>query len=222
MFKQIDLKTWKRRQQFELFRHYEQPFFNICAEVDVSQVVRACRGADGPSFFLASLYLSLVAANEIKELRYRLRGAGDQVIEHQVIHGGSTVLLPNETFGFAYFDYHPRFSQFAATAQVELDRVVDGDWNLELDQGEDSLIHYTVLPWVSLTSFSHARRRDPADSIPKIVFGRYRRANAGAYRMPVSVEVHHALADGLHVGRFFERFQAHLDDPATLQGALQA
>jgi chloramphenicol O-acetyltransferase len=33
--------------------------------------------------------------------------------------------------------------------------------------------------------------------------------------MPVSIEVHHALVDGVHVGRFFERFQHHLDDVAA-------
>ena len=30
-------------------------------------------------------------------------------------------------------------------------------------------------------------------------------------KMPVSVEVHHALVDGLDVARFFERFAANLD-----------
>jgi chloramphenicol O-acetyltransferase len=29
--------------------------------------------------------------------------------------------------------------------------------------------------------------------------------------MPVSVEVHHALMDGLHVSRFFDRFQTGLN-----------
>ena len=29
--------------------------------------------------------------------------------------------------------------------------------------------------------------------------------------MPVSVEVHHALVDGLHVARFYEGFQRRLD-----------
>jgi chloramphenicol O-acetyltransferase type A len=32
--------------------------------------------------------------------------------------------------------------------------------------------------------------------------------------MPVSVEVHHALVDGIHVGRFFEIYQGYLDEPA--------
>jgi len=31
--------------------------------------------------------------------------------------------------------------------------------------------------------------------------------------MPVSVEVHHSLMDGLHVGRYFELFQKYLNQP---------
>ena len=31
--------------------------------------------------------------------------------------------------------------------------------------------------------------------------------------MPLSVEVHHALMDGLHVGRFVEGFEAALQEP---------
>jgi chloramphenicol O-acetyltransferase type A len=30
-------------------------------------------------------------------------------------------------------------------------------------------------------------------------------------RMPFSVEVHHALVDGIHVGKFFNLFQDKLD-----------
>jgi chloramphenicol O-acetyltransferase type A len=33
--------------------------------------------------------------------------------------------------------------------------------------------------------------------------------------MPVSVEVHHALMDGLHVGRYFERLEGYLSDPRS-------
>jgi chloramphenicol O-acetyltransferase len=31
--------------------------------------------------------------------------------------------------------------------------------------------------------------------------------------MPVAVEVHHALVDGLDVARFFDRFNSYLDRP---------
>jgi len=64
MARTIDIASWKRRQHFEFFRHYEQPFWSLCAEVDVSRLLRLCLQPQGPSYFLASFYLSLVAANE--------------------------------------------------------------------------------------------------------------------------------------------------------------
>ncbi|MCB0574850.1 MAG: hypothetical protein KDC61_09825 [Saprospiraceae bacterium] len=47
--------------------------------------------------------------------------------------------------------------------------------------------------------------------MPKIVFGKYF-ASGDRLLMPVSVEVHHALMDGLHAGRFFGRFQQVLEE----------
>ena len=209
----LDLDSWKRRQHFEFFRHYEKTWFNICADVDVTALVAHCAEPDGPSFFLASLWLSLEAANGVEELRYRLHG--DQVVVHPVIHGGSTVLMPDETFAFAYFDYHPTYPAFTAEAAPVLDKVKNGPGGLEPEPDRDDLIHYSVIPWVAFSSFSHARVRTRDVSVPKIVFGKHR--PVGDRRLlPVSVEVHHALVDGLHVGRFYERFEELAGRPELL------
>ena len=209
----LDLAGWKRRQHFEFFRRYEKPWFNISADVDVSALVERCAAPDGPSFFLASLWLSLVAANGVEELRYRLRG--DEVFVHPVIHGGSTVLMPDETFAFAYFDFDPSFAAFAEAGAAELQRVRSGPGGLRPRPERDDLIHYSVIPWVSFSSFSHARTLESDLSVPKIVFGRHRPVG-GRRLLPVSVEVHHALVDGLHVGRFYERFEELAREPGRL------
>jgi chloramphenicol O-acetyltransferase type A len=200
----LDLDGWKRRQHFEFFRHYEKPWFNICADVDVTALVKRCAGPSGPSFFLASLWLSLEAANGVEELRYRIRD--DQVVVHPVIHGGSTVLMPDETFAFGYFDHHPTFAEFAAAGARVLEEVKNGPGGLEPEPGRDDLIHYSVIPWVAFSSFSHARTRSADLSVPKIVFGRHHRVGDRSL-LPVSVEVHHALVDGIHVGRFYQQFE---------------
>jgi chloramphenicol O-acetyltransferase type A len=31
--------------------------------------------------------------------------------------------------------------------------------------------------------------------------------------MPISVEAHHALMDGLHVGRYFEKLESYFSNP---------
>jgi chloramphenicol O-acetyltransferase type A len=71
------------------------------------------------------------------------------------------------------------------------------------------LVYFSAIPWISFTSFEHALQL-PGDSNPRVVFGRHREV-AGRRQMPVSLALHHALADGLHAGRFFESFQKGLD-----------
>ena len=74
----------------------------------------------------------------------------------------------------------------------------------------------SVIPWISFTSFEHAMR-SPPDSVPRFVFGRHR--EVGSRRcMPVSIALHHALADGFHAGLFFELFQTELQTARADQG----
>lgn len=209
----LDLETWKRRPHFEFYRHSEDPFFNLCSNVDVTALVRRAEAEETPSFFLTSLWISQRAANEIEAFRYRLDG--DAVIVFDKVDCSSTILRRDETFGFAYFDYIPDFDQFAASGASEIARVRAQSEDLEEQSDRLDMIYYSVIPWVSFTSFSHARNRGATDSVPRIVFGRHR-PSGDRRLMPISVEVHHALMDGLHVARFLQRFQQYVDDPTAL------
>ena len=213
---ELNLATWPRREQFYFFKDYDLPFFNVCADLDVSELRNHLK-RQGGSFFLASLFLSMRAANRVEPFRYRMRG--EKVVVHEVVHGGSTVLRADDTFGFCYFNFQPDFGDFERSAQAVLTRFRSGAPRLNPEDNRDDLIHYSVLPWVSFTSFSHARRFKTGDTVPKMVFGKFYERDR-RWLMPVSVEVHHGLMDGLHVGRFFEAFQADLADPAAcLAGA---
>ncbi len=205
----LDLQSWKRREQFFFFLKYENPFFNICADVDVTSALELAKQRE-LSFFILSLFLSSKAANSIEEFRYRIQDKS--VLVHDVIHPGSTVLNSDETFGFCYFTYDPDFAVFNQTAISDLQKFKDGEKSFDPRDERDDLIHYSVIPWVSFRSFAHARRYRNGDSIPKIVLGKYYE-NGGRMKMPVSVEVHHSLMDGLHVGRFYEIFQENLKQP---------
>ncbi len=205
----IDVAHWKRAEHFRFYRTFAQPHFSITADVDVTALRERCTAPGGPSFFLATLFLSLQAANAVEAFRLRLRG--EVVWRHDVVDAGSTLLRPDDTFTFATFPHTERFADFAAAGEAEIARrrVATG----LLDGGDgDELIHYSVLPWVAFTSFTNALP-DPDESCPKIVFGRYVE-RGGRWTMPVSVQVHHALVDGIDVGRFFEGFQLRLDAPA--------
>lgn len=209
----LDIDNWHRRHHFEFFKDYELPFFNLCADVDVTKLYEWSKEEDGPSFFLASFYLSLRAANEIEPFRYRLNG--DAVLVHEILHGGSTVMRRDQTFGFAYFDFDPSYTRFELEGLKILEKARNASGPLADRPDRDDVIHYSVIPWVHFTSFTHAQKLRARDSVPKIVFGKHSTRD-GSRLMPVSVEVHHALMDGLDVGRLYERFQALLNDPTAL------
>jgi chloramphenicol O-acetyltransferase type A len=95
-------------------------------------------------------------------------------------------------------------------ASIEIERVKQRT-DLERYPGQD-LIRFSVLPWFDFTSISHARDFSRDDSAPRITFGKISETD-GRCTMPLSIHVHHALADGLHVAQFVEKFQLSLDTP---------
>jgi chloramphenicol O-acetyltransferase type A len=206
----LDIASWARREVFEFFRGFDKPYFNICTRVDVTRLVELLRARSGTSVSMAYHYFGLRVANEIEPFRYRLRAG--KVFVHDVLHGGTTVFLPNEAFTLAYFDYVADFAKFVSDAGQAIEKARTGDGAFRPRNDDDGRIHFTVLPWTSFTSFSHARNWSTEDSIPKIAFGKFTRENQRIL-LPISVEVHHALMDGFTVGRYLSRLEETLSDP---------
>lgn len=209
MAEYLDLATWARRDLFEFFIGYSNPYFNVCAHVDIAKLLAYVRKQPGLTISLAVHYFVLRIANEIEPFRYRLKDG--KVFIYDVISGGTTVLLPNESFAYAYFDYHRDFQKFISEMAKAVEDIRNDTGPLKPTMRDD-VIYHTTLPWIAFTSFAHARNQGRGDSIPRIVFGKFTRQE-DRVMMPISVEVHHALMDGLHVGRFLERLEKALADP---------
>ena len=211
MFNDLNLKTWKRRAQYEFFIGYDDPIFNITTQVDVTNLRRYAQQHDLP-FFLASLFVSTAAANRVAEFRYRIRN--DKVIVHDVVHIGSTFLMEDETFSFAYFDFSTDIHDFCRAGRSILDECKRSG-GMETKGEEDALIYHSVVPWISFTGLKHPSSKGMNTSVPKIVFGKYFSApgpdGKNLLKMPISVEAHHALMDGFHLGQYFDGFQAIVD-----------
>jgi len=212
----LDLAAWPRREAFDFFRRFDKPYFNVCTRLDVALLKPAVAELGTGSFALAVSWIALRLANEIEPFRYRLREGRVQVLD--VVHGGDTVLRDDESFGFAYLAYAPRYADFVPAAAAAVAAARDRSAPFEPRLGEQDLVHLTTLPWVHFTSFSHARNWGREDAVPKLAFGRAEPDGAHLW-LPMSVEVHHALMDGLHVGRYVQRWEAVLRDPLPLLAA---
>lgn len=201
-YSKLDLDKWPRRATYDFFRDFDDPFFNIAANVDVSALNRYCR-EHGLSISLSALYYVMVAANEIREFRIRL--LGDELVEFDRIHATQTILNDDETFSFAYFEMQPDLAAFNSSGRASVAKYKKiKSFDVEADRVD--LIYFSVIPWVSFTSFKHATRLDRTQTVPRIVFGKIFEDD-GAKKIPLSVEANHTIMDGLHVGKLFNRFQ---------------
>jgi chloramphenicol O-acetyltransferase type A len=208
----IDLENWPRRTHFELYRHFDNPHFNVTANVDVEEMLRHTRQDKSATLTVAITYLLARAANQIVNFRWRIRG--DQVVEFDTVHPSITILTPDNLFSFCTINFDPSFATFKVTARERIEHVLEHP-TLEDGPEQDSLLFMTSIPWVAFTSFMHPVTTKPVDSVPRIAWGRIHQVE-GRAMMPVSVQGHHALMDGLHVGQYFEVLEDSFSEIETL------
>lgn len=206
--KYLDIESWPRKKHFEVFKAFDNPHMNLCAHVDITAFYPRVKEVSC-SFTVAAVYFLARAANSIPEFRYRIRG--EQVVIHDGVHPSMTLLLDDGTFSFCTFEFFPDFERFRKSADERM-AWVKANPTLEDEPGQDDLLFMTSIPWVSFTSMMHPTHLSPADSVPRIAWGKFFQ-DGDHLKMPVSVQAHHALMDGLHVGKYFELLQEKLANP---------
>lgn len=210
----IPLDTYPRRAHFEYFSSMAQPYAGVTAEVELTGFLRRVRGEKLP-FFLSLLYCAANAANAVPELRRRIADGG--IVEYDRCPTSHTVALPDGTYCYCALDSDmplERFLPYAAAAQEEAKRRA-----ILEDEGDAlALLFVSSLPWLHYQALLQPTP-SPADSNPRITWGKFREENGRAW-LPVTLLCHHALCDGIHIARFYEALNEELERFANQGGAV--
>lgn len=206
MYRPVDLENWNRKDAFGFFRSFEDPFFNVTVTLDVTVLLALCKERQ-LSFSAACLFFSQQAANETFEFRLRLLEG--EPVEFESVEATQTIIQPDESFSFCYFESQPTLSKFVESARSAVAAYTKKN-TFDVETGRIDLIYYSVLPWFSFTSFKHASRFDATQTVPRIVFGKYF-ASGDRQLIPLSVEVNHMMMDGIHVGKYISLFQEKIN-----------
>ncbi|MCB9057960.1 MAG: chloramphenicol acetyltransferase [Calditrichae bacterium] len=205
--KNLDIDSWKRRDIYNFFKNFDDPFFGITTNIDCTNALLVSKN-ENISIFLVYLYASLKSANQIENFRFRV--VEDSVRVYDVVHASPTINRDNGAFGFGYINYDPEFNVFYKNARSEIERVQAAKELVPSNNNAD-VIHYSTIPWVTFTGLKHAVHNAQKDSIPKITFGKIFKQD-NRYLLPTSLHANHALMDGYHAGLFFEHFQDLMAD----------
>ncbi len=207
MKQKLNIETWNRKEHFLFFSQMEEPFFGVTITVDCTKAYEKANEL-GISFFTYYLHKTLAAVNSVESFRYRIKD--NEVYIFDRIDASATILREDKTFGFSLIEFDENLVEFAEITKKEIARIQTTSGLLTREYPEN-LIHFSALPWINFTSFSHARSFTWPDSCPKISFGKMMDQN-GKKTMSMSIHVHHGLMDGYHVGEFVSLFEQLMND----------
>ena len=200
----LDIDNWARKEHFQFFKQFEEPFFGATVQIDCSLAYAKAKTLD-TSFFSYYLHKTLLAVNAIEPFRYRIDG--ETVVIHEHINASATIGREDGTFGFSLIEFDPDYAVFETNTATETERIQTTTGLFTRTFNDDNVIHFSAIPWLDFTSLSHARSFSFPDSCPKISFGKMTIDSSGKKTMPMSIHVHHGLIDGLHLGQFVDYFQ---------------
>ncbi len=202
----IDIATWYRADQFRLFRPFERPHYAITVRQDVTHLMEVVKPR-GVSVYRACLYGIGCGLDAVPALKQSFRGDG--VVQFDSVTLSMTVPRDHGTFGLGYIPFDRDFARFDAAARTEIARV-QASGSFEPSVPVDGAVAYvSCVPWMDFTALDNAMPNTD-DCIPRIAWGKIV-PEAGGWRVAMSIQVHHALVDGAHLGQFFEAAQDALN-----------
>lgn len=197
----IDMNQYPRREHFAHFCSLAYPYVGLTAEVDVTDLVEQIKGQKLP-VFLTFCYVISQAANNVPELRQRI--ADGKIVEYDRCITSHTLALEDGTYCYCELETDMPYGEFVPYArQVQEDA---RNARSLTDEGDaNRLFFFSTLPWMTFTGVVQPTPY-PADSNPRMIWGKYHQRE-GRTVLPLSLQCHHALVDGLHIGQFFENVQ---------------
>lgn len=209
-FTPLDLRAWPRGETFCYFARMAPTGYSLTVDVDVTRLRKTLRAA-GLKFYPAYLWLTTRTLNEQPE--FKLAEVEGQLGYYQSLAPFYAIFHPeSKTFSMLFTEFDDCFPDFYLACLADQARFGGRTGFLARTDRLPPPNAYTVscLPWVSFRHFSVQSYGDKPYYFPSLEAGKFFE-NEGKTLMPLSITCHHAAADGWHIARFLERWQAEAD-----------
>ena len=208
-YRVIDPEQYYRRGVFRHFTEDCRCSVSMTARVDVTGLVRRC-AQTGEKFYISFLYALSRTLNSRDDYRMGWLWETRQLICYDRIHPTQYVFHEDmETCTPVYTTYCEDYELFCRNALADLERAKQ-----TREYGLDAANHpnwfdASYIPWLSYDAMHIELPDGHLYFMPIVNWGRYREEN-GRLRMPVTVRLNHAVADGYLVAGVFRRLEEEM------------
>lgn len=197
-FTPIDLERWERK---EYYLHYmNNVVCSYCAVVDLD-ITRL----KGQRLYPAMLWLLTRTVNQMPEFRTALRPEGPGV--YDALHPAYTLFNPNQkNFTCVFTTYQEDYRTFLQAYEEDVARYSSSTRLIAKEGRPENSFDVSMIPWLHFTAFNLNIHNGGQYLLPIFTMGKYEDRD-GKRLLPLAIQVHHAVCDGYHVGRFVDLLQ---------------
>lgn len=205
-YRLIDKETWHR---YEHFRHFydEAPcVISLCDDIDVTELKNACHDTEN-SFYLAMLYAVSFVVNSHEEFRLTAVDSPEFPVimpalwdavnpVHNVFHEDT------ETYTSIFTLWDNDYETFVKYAQEDVAKAKNLRV-MSIPCGNNTF-EASCVPWRHFTQVGV--QIEAFGLSPVIAWGGFK-TDGERIKMPLSIQIHHAAADGYHLARFLNEVE---------------
>lgn len=206
-YKMVDFSTWPRGDLFRFYMDHMRVVMSLTVDVNVTPLVRFVK-KNGMKFYPTMIWVVSRVINSHEEFKYGWDADGNLIrwdlISPSYAHfhpedGNFTKLVT--PYGKDLAEFHTRFLE---------DREKYRDLRAVVEDQPANHFDVSCLPWVRYRHFD-VHVFDQGDFLaPVVTWGKYE-AEGDKLVMPLTMNIHHAVADGFHLSRFFADVQELID-----------
>ena len=197
-FKLIDLKTWKRREFYLHFINEVRCTYSTTINLDITNL-------KGHRLYPTMIWLLTETVNQMPEFRTALTDEGlgiyDQMHPAYTIFNGE-----DKNFSGIWTEFNCDYHSFLKAYEADLEAFSSSVKYTPKPGRPANSFDISMVPWFSFTAFDINVFDEGKYLLPIFTMGKYFDQN-GKRMLPLAIQVHHAVCDGYHVGRFIEILQ---------------
>lgn len=203
----IDLNTWERGNLFKFYIDNMRIVMSLTVDIDVAPLLAYTR-KNNLKFYSAMIWVVSRVINSHNEFKYGWSNEGDLILWDYISPSYTVFNQEDESFTKFVTEYTDNLLDFCK-------RTVDDQKKNKCERAiikdqPQNFFDVSCLPWIRYKHFDIHVFDDGKFLAPVVTWGKYEAEN-NKVLMPLTMNIHHAVADGFHLSRFFNEVQALID-----------
>ena len=193
----------------EYFEHYFANIpctYSMTVKLDITRIIETNK-----KLYPSMLYCIATIVNRHPEFRTAFNDKGELGIYSEMIPSYTVFHKDTETFSNLWTDYNPDFEVFFRSYEKDMLQFGNQKGMIGKPDVPPNVFTVSMIPWSSFEEFNLNLQKGYNYLIPIFTIGRYSQEN-GKIKIPLAIQVHHAVCDGFHACRFVNELQDLIDN----------